>query len=249
MCDNLANALEVGRKVTAKVQWLSSAGPTRKMCWIHCTPLLGANDTVGVWMIILVNAENDDDENDKPAAPLQSYDNQLNSTYNAAAIPWDTDRHARKAMRDCGGSSSERNLNQNGVSMRPEPNGKGETLKRNEDTGSALPSAAAHSKANPGILGLTGRLGENRPVASSKECRLGSNNTRPNSQDSCISPTRTQLQPKTNLPGHASDGDSSRKAPIKLPGHCTTDVETGAGRTQVRRTYKSLSPYGVLFHD
>ncbi|KAF2876933.1 hypothetical protein BDV95DRAFT_601344 [Massariosphaeria phaeospora] len=68
--DSLAAALADGtRGVTAKIRWLAS--PTTKIepdtdegrpRWIHCTPLLGASGTVGVWMVVLV-------DDDKTAAP------------------------------------------------------------------------------------------------------------------------------------------------------------------------------------
>ncbi|KAL1625615.1 hypothetical protein SLS56_007199 [Neofusicoccum ribis] len=55
--EELEQALSVGRGVTAKVRWLSSSRPDDegRSRWIHCTPLLGQNGTVGVWMIVLVD--------------------------------------------------------------------------------------------------------------------------------------------------------------------------------------------------
>ncbi|ORY02453.1 hypothetical protein BCR34DRAFT_81245 [Clohesyomyces aquaticus] len=65
--DSLADALTDGsRGVTAKIRWLSTAsasvdpdGDQGRPRWIHCTPLLGQNGSVGVWMIVLVNDEKD----------------------------------------------------------------------------------------------------------------------------------------------------------------------------------------------
>lgn len=61
--ESLSDALSDGsRGVTAKIRWLPHAvsdledhyeeGRPR---WIHCTPLLGQNGSVGVWMIVLVD--------------------------------------------------------------------------------------------------------------------------------------------------------------------------------------------------
>lgn len=61
--DSLSDALADGsRGVTAKIRWLPHAvsdledsyeeGRPR---WIHCTPLLGQNGSVGVWMVVLVD--------------------------------------------------------------------------------------------------------------------------------------------------------------------------------------------------
>lgn len=64
--DSLAEALADGsRGVTAKIRWLSSAAASLnsdrsdegRPRWIHCTPLLGAAGTVGVWMVVLVDDE------------------------------------------------------------------------------------------------------------------------------------------------------------------------------------------------
>lgn len=54
--ESLATALAEGRGVTARIRWIPNPrfedeGRSR---WIHCTPLLGANGRVGVWMVVLV---------------------------------------------------------------------------------------------------------------------------------------------------------------------------------------------------
>lgn len=74
--DALMQAFADGNGVTAKVRWISdrqkrdsrsvnkeegttSAAPVTagKGRWIHCTPLLGGNGAVGVWMVVLVEDE------------------------------------------------------------------------------------------------------------------------------------------------------------------------------------------------
>ncbi|KKY36789.1 putative hisactophilin c49s mutant phototropin phy3 fusion protein [Diaporthe ampelina] len=61
--DRVQQALADGRRVTAKIRWISS--PRRNVeysrpRWIHATPLLGSNGGVGVWMVIIVDEEEED---------------------------------------------------------------------------------------------------------------------------------------------------------------------------------------------
>jgi len=71
--DELVAALAEGRGVTAKVRWISRAEDEGRNRWIHCTPLMGSNGSIGVWMIVLV-----DDEHSRavrrfrPAPPVPS---------------------------------------------------------------------------------------------------------------------------------------------------------------------------------
>ncbi|EOA81653.1 uncharacterized protein SETTUDRAFT_98996 [Exserohilum turcica Et28A] len=61
--DSLGDALTDGsRGVTAKIRWLThpvadleDATDEGRPRWIHCTPLLGQNGAVGVWMVVLVD--------------------------------------------------------------------------------------------------------------------------------------------------------------------------------------------------
>lgn len=69
----IAQAFADGNGVTAKVRWINRTGSDRGR-WIHCTPLLGSNGAVGVWMVVLV-----DDEQEPPsraprdAPPVERY--------------------------------------------------------------------------------------------------------------------------------------------------------------------------------
>ncbi|KAF4632343.1 hypothetical protein G7Y89_g5779 [Cudoniella acicularis] len=55
--DELSQALADGRGVTAKVRWVSKTDTEGRNRWIHCTPLLGSNGAIGVWMIVIVDDE------------------------------------------------------------------------------------------------------------------------------------------------------------------------------------------------
>ncbi|KAK0247305.1 hypothetical protein LTS09_017552 [Friedmanniomyces endolithicus] len=64
--EGILDALSHGTGVTAKITWLThsatpgdrdSMGMQGKPRWIHCTPLLGSDERVGVWMIVMVESE------------------------------------------------------------------------------------------------------------------------------------------------------------------------------------------------
>ncbi|KAI5205360.1 hypothetical protein E4T39_03070 [Aureobasidium subglaciale] len=64
--DGVLDSLTHSTPVTAKISWLSTPAPTGsphrttvegKPRWIHCTPLLGSDEQVGVWMIVMVEQE------------------------------------------------------------------------------------------------------------------------------------------------------------------------------------------------
>lgn len=53
----LTQALADGRGVTAKVKWVSKVDLEGRNRWIHCTPLIGSNGAIGVWMVVIVDDE------------------------------------------------------------------------------------------------------------------------------------------------------------------------------------------------
>ncbi|KAH8658718.1 hypothetical protein BGZ60DRAFT_472068 [Tricladium varicosporioides] len=55
--DELTQALADGCGVTAKVRWISKLDLEGRNRWIHCTPLLGSNGAIGVWMVVIVDDE------------------------------------------------------------------------------------------------------------------------------------------------------------------------------------------------
>lgn len=68
--DELSSALAEGRGVTAKVRWLSRIDEEGRNRWIHCTPLLGSNGQIGVWMVVLVDDDQDLSRRWKQAPPV-----------------------------------------------------------------------------------------------------------------------------------------------------------------------------------
>ena len=57
--EGLLDALAHGTGVTAKITWLSSTSGNveGKRRWIHCTPMMGSDEKVGVWMVVMVDNE------------------------------------------------------------------------------------------------------------------------------------------------------------------------------------------------
>lgn len=55
--EELTQALADGRGVTAKVKWVSKNDLEGRNRWIHCTPLIGSNGAIGVWMVVIVDDE------------------------------------------------------------------------------------------------------------------------------------------------------------------------------------------------
>lgn len=68
--DELTTALAEGRGVTAKVRWVSKADEDGRNRWIHCTPLLGSNGQIGVWMVVLVDDDQELSRRWKQAPPV-----------------------------------------------------------------------------------------------------------------------------------------------------------------------------------
>lgn len=71
--EELIQALAMGQGVTAKVRWMPGGGgvggagggilPGRtegRPRWIHCTPLIGSNGSVGVWVVVIVDEVEDE---------------------------------------------------------------------------------------------------------------------------------------------------------------------------------------------
>ncbi|KAI9779027.1 MAG: hypothetical protein M1816_003775 [Peltula sp. TS41687] len=68
--EELSQALVEGRGVTAKVRWVSKSDEEGRNRWIHCTPLLGSNAQVGVWMVVIVDDEKETNRRWRQAPPV-----------------------------------------------------------------------------------------------------------------------------------------------------------------------------------
>ncbi|KAJ5103179.1 hypothetical protein N7532_003708 [Penicillium argentinense] len=56
--DELTEAMKNGQSVTARIKWVTRFSAEGRNRWVHCTPLYASNGQVGVWMVVIV----DDDE-------------------------------------------------------------------------------------------------------------------------------------------------------------------------------------------
>ncbi|KAJ5684528.1 uncharacterized protein N7477_000873 [Penicillium maclennaniae] len=56
--EEILQAMIAGRSVTARIKWVTRFSAEGRNRWVHCTPLYASNGQVGVWMVIVV----DDDE-------------------------------------------------------------------------------------------------------------------------------------------------------------------------------------------
>ncbi|KAM7188313.1 hypothetical protein V8F20_010596 [Naviculisporaceae sp. PSN 640] len=54
---HLEQEFAAGRVVTAQIKWIGKNDTDGRSRWIHCTPLIGSNGAVGVWMVIFVDDE------------------------------------------------------------------------------------------------------------------------------------------------------------------------------------------------
>ncbi|KAJ6178220.1 hypothetical protein N7519_008681 [Penicillium mononematosum] len=57
--DNIVNAMMAGRSVTARIKWMTRFNNQGRYRWIHCTPLLANNGQIGVWMVIVIDDEDE----------------------------------------------------------------------------------------------------------------------------------------------------------------------------------------------
>jgi hypothetical protein len=67
--DELTMAMADGKGVTAKVLWIPKAGDRGRQRWVHCTPLLGSNGQIGVWMIVIIDDGSETDSRRWRQAP------------------------------------------------------------------------------------------------------------------------------------------------------------------------------------
>lgn len=204
-------------------------------------------------MVILVDDE-DDVEVEREQVPQETRSaSRLGSNYTAEALPWDEERHK---------------ANPSGVftsiwSDSAEPKGFDEIGRpKPRRPMFRQPSEVDDSGQQPFVMRpgppISGRafsvtLNQDRRISVDDESRasIGGADSRPTSRGSAFVPIQSTMQPKVKIAGRPSiDGDGARKAPINMPGRSDAERETGMdGRPPARRTYKSLSPYGILFED
>lgn len=82
--------------------------------------------------------------------------------------------------------------------------------------------------------------------ARSSDQTVEMRSVRPASSEAPLSTVREQMRPKINIAGQRSfQGEATKNPPIKAPG----TSKTAPVKPAMKKTYKSLSPYGILFEE
>lgn len=55
--EELMAAMQQGHSVTARIKWVTRFNSEGRSRWVHCTPLYASNGQVGVWMVVVVDDE------------------------------------------------------------------------------------------------------------------------------------------------------------------------------------------------
>lgn len=114
--DELSTALAEGRGVTAKVRWVSRVNEDGRNRWIHCTPLLGSNGQIGVWMVVLVEVDQELSRRWKQAPPVAPHRGKVYGS------PRDGQEHAGGSGESLGDRPSAVDSFQNDHASRPHNN-------------------------------------------------------------------------------------------------------------------------------
>ena len=249
--DDLAHALGVGRKVTAKVQWLSKTAPKSRARWMHCTPLLGVNDAIGVWMVILVDDENDSEGEPEKQEPASRANNRPAINYTADAIPWDVERQNASRMGTSTSVWSEGGESRNRPQEPTRNKLKKPLLRQTSDTKEST-QVAPIVRPGPRIAGKAYSFNSSNDGQITVDDSIvpAGNDSRPSSSNSSIpTPMQISMQPKLRLAEQRSTSiEVPKSPPVNMPYRPSIDSKADSTKP-VRRTYKSLSPYGLLFED
>ena len=204
-------------------------------------------------MVILVDDEADrDEECEQPPHNTRS-DSQRDSNYTAETLPWDE----RRLRADSNGVSTGIGSDTAEIQSSDEvarPKARRPMFRQPSETdNSAQQPFAIVPGPNLGERAFSVASNSDQPVSvdEGKRTSVGGADNRPTSQGSTFVPIQSTMQPKVKIAGRSSlDANASRKAPINMPGRSGAERETSVdARPSARRTYKSLSPYGILFED
>lgn len=204
-------------------------------------------------MVILVDDDDEIDEERPREAPSQGDDTRLGSNYNSEAIPWDNDRrNANSGVSTTIWSDTDNFGNRSEEYTRPKPPRR--PLFRQPTDFEERSHAPSFIRPGPRIAGkaysFTSTNDSN--ITADDDCSIaGDRSSRPTTSESNTLPLQTTMQPKVRIAGRSSmDGEALRRAPVNMPYRTNVDAGDGLdGRPPPRRTYKSLSPYGILFED
>ena len=303
----LEKALEAGRKVTAKVQWISKPAHNTRSRWIHCTPLLGVNSLIAVWMVILV--DDDKEEGSSNRSPLEAQLSEQSALRTNEVLPWDSTEESvtpGDARNGLGATSVSPSASQtrfaNNDKRRP-PNltpalpernrlrkqrpGPEDLLSEDYDDNRASSAKIAPfasnidlrynvsiwsdtQELNSGVIKDSSNPGQGKPRFGDPPDVFDSNvshfSTRPgpringkaysfnSASEHGISADDESVKGKEDersVSRSSSSGATRASAPsIQSRGEVSVSGQShGNSERPTRKTYKSLSPYGVLFND
>jgi len=302
--EDLEHALEVGRKVTAKVQWISKPAQITRPRWIHCTPLLGINGLIAVWMVILVD-DVEEEEQSQAQVPIKPTTSNEAARSTSEALPWEAagkpglSGTVGNGFVEGSGSSNSSQAALSSIGSRnpydltppvPERNrlrkGKSSNVRippsPSKDTmlGATVSPFAAPNDTGYKVKVWSGGV-EDEPKQSMEDMsRLRGARPRFGQPPVDIggsgnSPSAVRPGPRINGREYSIDSNSERglsangdgatgsfdderpmsrsssivpPSPVNVPRMPDAPIEAESRRPG-RRTYKSLSPYGILFDD
>ena len=301
----LEKALEAGRKVTAKVQWISKPAHNTRSRWIHCTPLLGVNSLIAVWMVILV--DDDNDHGSRSRVPLEARLSEQSAFKATEVLPWDSANEsvsAGDAGNEHDATTVSPNASQTKITdhdrrrppnltpalpernrlrkQRPEPEDLSEYYDENRASSAKIAPFASNidlrynvsiwsdtQELNPGLVKDSSKPGQGKPHFGDPSDFVGSNvsqfSTRPgpringkaysfnSASEHGISADDESAKGKEDersVSRSSSSGATRTSGPsIQSREVSVSGQSHGNSERPTRKTYKSLSPYGVLFND
>ena len=219
-------------------------------------------------MVILVDDEDQGTNGTEHASATTQSPRKLKPSYTAEALPWDVEKQnahksgvSTKIWSDAEapastpaenipiqspssilrGPSMPIDVLQSSMPIRPGPRIAGRVY-------SFTSSSDGHNATDDGSS-----INSSQPQGLAPDSKLDNSRlNRPSSSNSSMTPMQSTMRPKVRIDGENSiEGEKPRKPPVNLPYRPSTDglEASNPGRPPVRRTYKSLSPYGILFQD
>ena len=205
-------------------------------------------------MVILVDDENDGGVQREQVSQETSSASRLASSYTADALPWDGRRHRANisgVSTSIWSDTAESKRHEEATKSKP----RRPMFRQPPDMDDSAQQSFV-ARPGPKIAGRAYSFTSNsdRRISIDEESRTstGGADDRPSSQGRTTGSIQSSMQPKVKIAGRPSfDGDVSRQAPVNMPGRQSyeRDAGMGEGRPFARRTYKSLSPYGILFEN
>lgn len=203
-------------------------------------------------MVILVDDE-DDEEGEREHVPHEMHSaSRSGSNYTSEALPWDEKRQRANPSGVCTSiwsDSAESKKSDEIGSLKP----RGPMFRQPSEIGDPAQKSFV-VRPGPTISGRKysfNSSGDRRiSVDEASRTPVGGIDSRPTSQGSTFVPIQSTMKPRVKTVGRPTfDGEVGTRAPIHMPGYGSERETSMDGRPSARKTYKSLSPMGLLFQD